>query len=207
MPVETPWKRDVFESVYRPGIFAHLVDVPSSDAGVAFGRKLFADSTTEYFRVFEVMRDYGMFNRGEAPQYYPPLPRATMKRVIKTAAAAAMYNPVSQATVGAGGMLYTAGMVGRSPVTGEMLPSFDEQAHQALRNLGAILQQAGGSYKDVMFLQLYLLDMGTIEQFNEIFKAHFLSRGAASACSLPAACFTRERLSCLPRLRAWPDPS
>jgi heme-degrading monooxygenase HmoA len=74
LPVETPWKRDVFESVYRPGKFAHLVDVPSSDAGVAFGRRLFADSTTEYFRVFEVMRDYGMFNRGEAPQYYPPVP-------------------------------------------------------------------------------------------------------------------------------------
>jgi len=76
LPVETPWKRDVFESVYRPGIFAHLVDVPSPDAGIAFGRKLFADSTTEYFRVFEVMRDYGMFNRGEAPQYYPPVTAA-----------------------------------------------------------------------------------------------------------------------------------
>lgn len=75
LPVETPWTRDVFESVYRPGIFAHLVDVPSSESGIAFGGKLFGDSTTEYFRVFEVMRDYGMFNRGEAPQYYPPVQR------------------------------------------------------------------------------------------------------------------------------------
>jgi len=74
-PVATPWIRDVFESVYRPGIFAHLVDVPSYDAGVDLGRNLFADTTTEYFRVFEVMRDYGMFNRAEAPQYYPPVPR------------------------------------------------------------------------------------------------------------------------------------
>ena len=73
LSVGTSWKRDVFESVYRPGIFAHLVDVPSSDAGVGFGRQLLADSTTEYFRVFEVMRDYGMFNRREAPQYYPPV--------------------------------------------------------------------------------------------------------------------------------------
>jgi heme-degrading monooxygenase HmoA len=75
LPAETSWTRDVFESVYRPGIFAHLVDVPSSDEGVRFGRQLFADSTTEYFRVFEVMRDYGMFDRGEAPQYYPPASR------------------------------------------------------------------------------------------------------------------------------------
>lgn len=75
LPVETPLKRDVFESVYRPGIFAHLVDVPSAEEGLAFGEKLFADSTTECFRVFEVMRDYGMFERGEAPQYYPPIAR------------------------------------------------------------------------------------------------------------------------------------
>ncbi len=74
LPVGTSWTRDVFESVYRPGVFAHLVDVPSSDAGVGFGRQLLTDSTTEYFRVFEVMRDYGMFNRREAPQYYPPVP-------------------------------------------------------------------------------------------------------------------------------------
>jgi heme-degrading monooxygenase HmoA len=73
LPAETSWKRDVFESVYRPGIFAHLVDVPTHDAGVALGRQLFADPTTEYFRVFEVMRDYGMFDRAEAPQYYPPM--------------------------------------------------------------------------------------------------------------------------------------
>lgn len=77
LPVETNWTHDVFESVYRPGIFAHLVDVPSPDAGAGFGRQLFADSTTEYFRVFEVMRDYGMFNRAEAPQYYPPVPPPT----------------------------------------------------------------------------------------------------------------------------------
>lgn len=73
LPAETAWQRDAFESVYRPGIFAHLVDVPSPDAGVDLGRQLFVDSTTEYFRVFEVMRDYGMFNRAEAPQYYPPV--------------------------------------------------------------------------------------------------------------------------------------
>ena len=34
-------------------------------------------------------------------------------------------------------------MIGRSPETGEMLSSFAEQAHQALRNLGALLQEAG----------------------------------------------------------------
>ena len=108
-----------------------------------------------------------------------------MKRVIATKNAAAMYNPISQATVARNGMLYTAGMVGRSPETGEMLPSFEEQAHQALKNLGALLKEAGGGYGDVMFLQLYLLDMGKIEQFNEIFRGYFAAEPPARAVCQP----------------------
>lgn len=71
-PTRTMAPYDSFESVYRPGQFAHLFDVPSADAGAALGMELLADPTTEYFRVFEVYRDYGMFDRREAPQYYPP---------------------------------------------------------------------------------------------------------------------------------------
>jgi 2-iminobutanoate/2-iminopropanoate deaminase len=96
-----------------------------------------------------------------------------------------MYNPVSQATVAPNGMLYTAGMIGRSPETGEMLPTFDEQAHQALRNLGALLQEVGGSYGDVMFVQLYLLEMDKIERFNEIFQIYFPAEPPARAVCQP----------------------
>src|ERR1700752_2805397 len=75
LPVETEWRRDAFESVYREGQFAHLIDLPDPRSGIEFGTRLFADSTTEYFRVFEVMRDYGMYDRTEAPQYYPAVER------------------------------------------------------------------------------------------------------------------------------------
>lgn len=75
LPLETQWTHDVFESVYRPGVFAHVVGVPSPAEGIATGRELFAEPTTGYFRVLEVMRDYGMFARAEAPQYYPPVRR------------------------------------------------------------------------------------------------------------------------------------
>ena len=77
LAAETEWPHDSFASVYRDGHFAHLVDLPNERAGVEFGRRLFADSTVEHFRVFEVMRDYGMFERTEAPQYYPPVERAS----------------------------------------------------------------------------------------------------------------------------------
>jgi heme-degrading monooxygenase HmoA len=76
LAVETGWQRDSFASVYRDGHFAHLVDLPDEQDGIEFGPSLFADPTVEYFRVFEVMRDYGMFERAEAPQYYPPVAKA-----------------------------------------------------------------------------------------------------------------------------------
>ena len=73
LPSQTPWKSDTFKSLYREGRFAHLVDLPDYQSGLEFGLKLFADSTTEHFRIFEVMRDYGMYERGEAPQYFPAI--------------------------------------------------------------------------------------------------------------------------------------
>ena len=112
-----------------------------------------------------------------------------MKRVIATMSAAAMYNPVSQATLAPNGMLYTAGMIGRSPETGRMLPAFDAQAHQALQNLGALLREAGGSYADVMFVQLYLLDLEKIEQFNRIFRQYFKTEPPARAVCQPLKLF------------------
>ena len=108
-----------------------------------------------------------------------------MKHVIATNSAAAMYNPVSQATLAPNGMLYTAGMIGRSPDTGQMLSTFDEQAHQAMRNLGALLREAGGTYADVLFVQLYLLDMELIERFNEIFRQYFAAEPPARAVCQP----------------------
>ena len=75
LPVATEWRSDAFASVYRDEHFAHLIDLPDEQAGVEFGSRLFADPAIQYFRVFEVMRDYGMFERTEAPQYYPPVKR------------------------------------------------------------------------------------------------------------------------------------
>jgi heme-degrading monooxygenase HmoA len=77
LPVKTERQHDAFTSVYRQGQFAHLIDMPDPQTGIAFGERLFADPTTEYVRLFEVMRDYGMYERGEAPQYYPPVERTS----------------------------------------------------------------------------------------------------------------------------------
>jgi len=63
LPVESGWRSDAFESVYREGHFAHLIELPDDQSGLALGHRLFADPTTEYVRIVEVTRDYGMYDR------------------------------------------------------------------------------------------------------------------------------------------------
>jgi heme-degrading monooxygenase HmoA len=57
---------DVFDSITRPGNALYLrawPDTPSAEAGIA--------GVPGHHRVVEVIRDYGMFARTEAPQHFP----------------------------------------------------------------------------------------------------------------------------------------
>jgi hypothetical protein len=53
-----------------------LIELPDSQSGIPLSDRLLADAATEYVRIVEVIRDYGMHDRLEAPQYYPPVGRA-----------------------------------------------------------------------------------------------------------------------------------
>jgi heme-degrading monooxygenase HmoA len=57
---------DVFDSITRPGNGLYLrnwPDIPGAQDGVA--------TTPGHHRIVHVIRDYGMFRRVEAPQYFP----------------------------------------------------------------------------------------------------------------------------------------
>ena len=54
-----------------------------------------------------------------------------------------------------------------------MLPSFAEQAHQALRNLGVLLHNAGGDYQDVMFVQSICLTWAPLSNSTQSSKSTF----------------------------------
>lgn len=64
---------DVFESIYQPGKFLLLASW--CNAAAAEAEPLPTDDKIRRRRV-RVIRDYGMFDRAEAPQYYPPVPQA-----------------------------------------------------------------------------------------------------------------------------------
>jgi heme-degrading monooxygenase HmoA len=64
---------DVFESIYQPGKFILLTSWHDAEAAKAWQGQPLADEVRH--RRVRVIRDYGMFDRAEAPQYYPPVLR------------------------------------------------------------------------------------------------------------------------------------
>lgn len=66
---------EMFESINRAGEFAHLITVPDYPTALEVTENCRIGAPAYRFRVCEVERDYGMFERAEAPQYYPPAKR------------------------------------------------------------------------------------------------------------------------------------
>lgn len=92
-------------------------------------------------------------------------------RIISTTAAPAAIGPYSQATV-AGGFLFTAGQIPLDPVTGDLVAGdIVPQTEQVLRNLAAVLKEAGCSWRDVVKTTVFLTDMADFPRFNEVYAA------------------------------------
>ena len=62
-----------FESINRAGQFAHLVTVPNYATALEVTENCRIGAPAYRLRICEIERDYGMFDRAEAPQYYPPV--------------------------------------------------------------------------------------------------------------------------------------
>lgn len=88
---------------------------------------------------------------------------------VHTDSAPAAIGPYAQATI-AGGFLFTAGQIPLDPATGQVVAGdVVAQAEQVLRNLGAVLQQAGCSWGDVVKTTVFLQDMADFPKVNEVY--------------------------------------
>jgi 2-iminobutanoate/2-iminopropanoate deaminase len=101
---------------------------------------------------------------------------------IVTKNAPAAIGPYSQA-VRAGDFLFLSGQIPIDPATGALIPAGDvaDQAHRVLKNLGAILEAAGVSYKQVVKTTVYLADMGDFAAVNEVYAGYFPAPAPARA--------------------------
>lgn len=112
-----------------------------------------------------------------------------MKKVISTNGAPGAIGPYSQA-VQAGNMLFASGQLGIDPATGDFVPGqVKEQTIQALKNVQAILTEAGYTLSDVVKTTVFLAEMSDFAAMNEIYGSTFAepfpARSAIAVKTLP----------------------
>ena len=94
-----------------------------------------------------------------------------MKRIATTNAPAAL-GPYAQA-VDTGDTVYCSGQLGLDPATGALAEGVQAQTHQALKNLQAVLQEAGLTLDNVVKTTVFVQDLGDFGTVNEIYGTYF----------------------------------
>ena len=96
-----------------------------------------------------------------------------MKKVINTVNAPNAIGPYSQA-VEANGMLFISGQIGIDPATGKIVEGgIKEQTEQVMKNISAILQEAGYSLSNVVKSTCLLSDMANFGVMNEVYGRYY----------------------------------
>lgn len=103
------------------------------------------------------------------------------KKIICTENAPKAVGPYSQA-VEANGFLFISGQIPIDPSTGKVVEGgIKEQTEQVLKNVGAILKEAGLDYKNVVKTTCLLSDMDNFAAMNEVYARFFTSEMPARA--------------------------
>lgn len=107
-----------------------------------------------------------------------------MLKVINTEKAPATIGPYSQAMV-FGNLMISSGQIPIDPATGEIAgTTIQEQAEQVMKNIGAVLEEAGANYTDVMKTTCFLADMSDFAAFNEVYGKYFTGKPARSCVAV-----------------------
>lgn len=122
-----------------------------------------------------------------------------MKRIVHTDNAPKAIGPYSQATVH-NGVVYCSGQIGLVPGTGEFVgEGVEKQAEQVMKNLEAVLDEAGSGFDKVLKCSIFLADMNDFSVVNEIYGNRFPdnppARETVAVKTLPKNC--KVEVSCI----------
>ena len=111
------------------------------------------------------------------------------KEEIKTERAPKAIGPYSQG-VKIGRHLFLSGQIPIEPTSGEVLTgSVEAQTRQVLKNLQAVLEEAGATLNDVVKTTVYLRDLSAFAEMNsvygEFFSAPYPARATVGVSALP----------------------
>ena|ERR1700744_1255007 len=96
-----------------------------------------------------------------------------MKQVVNTANASAPIGPYSQAIV-AGSFIFVSGQIPSNPSTGEIVSGdIKAETKQVMENIKAILMEAGIGFSNIVKTTIFLTDMQSFGQVNEVYDTYF----------------------------------
>ena len=103
------------------------------------------------------------------------------KTIITTDKSPAAIGPYSQA-VEVNGMIYTSGVIGVDPETGEAGATIEEQTVRVFENLKGLLQDAGSSLNQAVKTTVFIKNMDDFGKVNEIYASYFDGAFPARSC-------------------------
>ena len=96
-----------------------------------------------------------------------------MKTIINTNNAPSPIGTYSQA-VQFGNMLFVSGQIAINPATGELdLSNIENETHQVMKNIGAVLTEAGVDFSHIIKTGIFLKDMNQFAAVNEVYGSYF----------------------------------
>ena len=105
-------------------------------------------------------------------------------KVVYTENAPAAIGPYSQPIL-PHDILFTSGQIPVNPATGEIAgDTIEAQAEQVMKNLDAVLKEAGTSFENAVKTTCFLAVMGDFAAFNEIYAKYFVNKPARSCVAV-----------------------
>tara|TARA_Y100001936_G_scaffold226575_2_gene246072 strand:- start:4375 stop:4758 length:384 start_codon:yes stop_codon:yes gene_type:complete len=112
------------------------------------------------------------------------------KKVIQTDDAPQAIGTYSQAIrVSAGDTIYISGQIGIDPSTMQMVNGIESQIQQVFLNLKSVVIASGGTFSDIVKLNIFLTDLDDFSMVNKIMASYFAqpypARAAIGVVALP----------------------
>ncbi len=105
-------------------------------------------------------------------------------KCVQTEHAPAAIGPYSQALV-TGGLVFTSGQIPLDPATGAVVEGgVEAQAEQVMKNLAAVLEEAGSGLDKAVKTTCFLADMNDFAAFNEVYARYFTGKPARSCVAV-----------------------
>lgn len=105
-------------------------------------------------------------------------------KTIQTSNAPAAIGPYSQAKV-VNGFVFASGQIPLNPATGEVEgTTIEAQAEQVMKNVGAILKEAGVGFENVVKTTCFLAEMADFAAFNSVYEKYFTGKPAHSCVAV-----------------------